>query len=125
MYSPVLPCGKYKGRALSAIPTHYLRWALAGMESLDEWTRDEVRQELRRRGERFLPAAQVLDDLEQLLTEKVSEDDRLDHETAGIVSDLLLEAFETLRFCHGVGDATELVIAPPSRDARGWPAAER
>jgi hypothetical protein len=112
MFIPTMPCGKWRGCTLADVPTHYLRWAVASMERLDDWTRQEIRLELRRRGERFLPAAQVLADLEEILTARVSEDWRLDHETAGIVSDHLLEAFEELRDRHGVGDCTELVLAP-------------
>jgi hypothetical protein len=107
-----LPCGKWRGRPLADVPTGYLRWAVGGMDTLDPWTRDAVRQELRRRGARFLPAAVVLDDLEEILTERVSEDPALPHAAAGLVSDHVLSAFEELRQRHEIGQETELVVAP-------------
>jgi hypothetical protein len=133
MYTPSLPCGQWAGQPLADVPTSYLRWVVACMDRLDDWLRHEVKQELRRRGERSLPAALVLADLEEILNRRVSEDPLLDHEVAGIVSDHLLEAFEELRDRHGVGDVTELVLAPWPRkcgspgDGRGewapasWP----
>jgi hypothetical protein len=112
--------GRHAGEPLSAVPTRYLRWLLAGCERLDDGLRQEVKQELRRRGERYLPANAVLADLEEMLTTRVREDWRLDHETAGLISDHLLESFEELRDRHGIGDASELVIAPPRHGPGGW-----
>jgi hypothetical protein len=112
MYSTTLPCGKWRGYPLADVPTHYLKWALNGMDRLDDWTRDEVRQELRRRGERYAPAGLVLADLEETLTARISEDPLLDFAVAAIVSDHVLLAFEEVRDRHGVVADTQLVLTP-------------
>jgi hypothetical protein len=111
VYTPVLSFGKHRGRALSDVSTSYLRWAL-GADRLDEWERSAIRAELARRGQRFLPAADVLASFEERLTELVSEEARLDHAAAALVGDLLLLAFEDLRRRFDLGQETELVIPP-------------
>jgi hypothetical protein len=116
--APRLTFGKHAGRLLTDVPTGYLRFLL-GCDRLDPWLRPLVREELGRRGERYLPAGEVLADLEELLTVRVSEDPHLDHETAGRVSDHCLDAFAELRQQYGIGEETELVIAP--RDDRHRP----
>src|SRR5262249_1721155 len=114
--------GKHKGRALSDVPSGYLKWLLSGCDNLQPWLRELVREELRTRGARFLPAVVVLNDLENLIAEAVDADWRIDHEAAGRLSDCVLLPFEQLRQLHAIGDASELVIVPPRRDAR-WPGA--
>ena len=104
---PTMPWGKYRGEALDAIPQGYLRWLL-NADAAEPWLRQAVRQELRRRGERFVRADAVLADLEDTLTAAVAEDDALDHETAGRVADHVLDTFEQVRERHGLGPETEL-----------------
>jgi hypothetical protein len=110
-----LTFGRHRGRRVADVPRGYLKFLL-GLDDLDAWLREEVKAELRGRGERYVSAALVLADLEELLTARISEDRRLDHATAGIVSDHLLEAFEELRARHNVGACTELVLAPRQRE---------
>jgi hypothetical protein len=108
--------GRHAGEPLWAVPTRYLRWLLSGCDRLDDRLRQAVKQELRRRGERYVSAAAVLADLEELVTARVSEDWRLDHETAGVVSDHLLDAFEELRSKWDIGSTTELTIVGARRN---------
>jgi hypothetical protein len=120
MATVTLPFGKHRGKPLADIPRSYLSWALNTCD-LDPFLAWHVQAELRRRGERFLPAAAVLAELEELLTVAVSEDPGLTHAVAACVSDHVLLAFERLRAMHGIGTETELVIHPrpdPARWAR-------
>jgi hypothetical protein len=102
--------GKFKDSCISAVPTNYLRWVLASCERLDPWLRWRVQLELKARGERYLPAAVVLADLEELIAEAVDADGRIGHGPAGLLSDCVLTAFERLRERHGIGRETELVV---------------
>jgi hypothetical protein len=113
-----LTFGKHAGRPLTDVPADYLRFLL-GCDRLDPWLRPRVREELGRRGERYVPASAVLADLEETLTARVSEDEALSHEVAGRVSDHVLDAFEEVRQRHGIGSETELVI--PARGERHQP----
>jgi hypothetical protein len=117
-----LPFGKHRGRDLRDVPLSYLRWAI-GTCDLDPWTRQHVQAELQRRGTRFLPAAAVLADLEELIAEAVDADARITHAAAGLLTDCVLVAFEQLRAKHGIGQETELVINPAQRPAWGERAA--
>jgi hypothetical protein len=41
--------GKHRGRAVSEVPTFYLRWCIAECESLEPWLRQAIEEELERR----------------------------------------------------------------------------
>jgi hypothetical protein len=110
MLDPTLTFGKHRGRALRDVPTGYLRWLLSGCDNITQWLREEVREELRRRGSRFLPADLVLADLENLIAEAVDADWRIDHAEAALLSDCVLVAFEQLRQQYEIGAETELTV---------------
>jgi hypothetical protein len=74
-----------------------------------------VQLELKARGERYLPAAVVLGDLEELIAEAVDADGRIGHGPAGLLSDCVMVAFDRLRERHGIGRETELVIPARGR----------
>jgi hypothetical protein len=117
-----LTFGKHAGRLLTDVPTGYLRFLL-GCDRLDPWLRPLVKEELCRRGERYVPASDVLADFEEVLTARVSEDEALTHDVAGRVSDHVMEAFEEVRQRHMIGEDTELSIAPRDtrhQHGRGW-----
>src|SRR5262245_47769431 len=115
-----LPFGKFKGQPLNTVMTSYLRWLLNSADNLDPWLRWHIQREPQDRGERFLPAAAVLSDLEELIAEALDDDWMIDHEQAGLLSDCVLVAFERLRQRHGTGSETELVTAArrPSAERR-------
>lgn len=46
-----MPFGKYRGRALSKVPSDYLHWCLENYLSLDEGLREDIQRELASRGE--------------------------------------------------------------------------
>ncbi len=117
MVGASLPFGKHRGQPLSAVPVSYLRWLAGTADNLDPWLRLHVQAALKERGERFLPAAAVLADLEELIAEAVDADDRINHASAGLLTDCVLVSFEQLRQRHGIGQQTELVV--PARDASG------
>jgi hypothetical protein len=113
MVSPLLPFGKHQGQPIDSVRTSYLRWLLT-CENLDPWLRWHVQAELQARGERFLPAAAVLGDLEDLIAEAVDADGRIDLAGAALLSDCVLVAFEQLRQRHRIGRETELHV--PARN---------
>jgi hypothetical protein len=120
-----LSFGKHAGKRLSEVPTSYLKWALGGLDALDPWLRQQIRDEVCKRGTRFLPADEVLADLEELVTRRVADDDALDAETAGQLSDHLMDAFDELRTRHGIGSETELTTAPRGPARRSFEELER
>src|SRR5262245_7005106 len=93
MTAATMPWGKHRGRRLTELPTGYLKWLL-NADDMDAWLLYEVKQELRRRGQRCVPAALVLADVEETVTRRVADDDNLDHDLCGILTDHLLDAFE-------------------------------
>src|SRR5262249_6883441 len=113
-YAPTLPFGKHQGHRITDVPHGYLKWLL-NADAAEPWLRAEVRAELRRRGERFVPAYGVLADLEETLTAAVAAADDPPHEDAGVVADHILDTFEEVRQRHGRGEQTELFV-PARRD---------
>lgn len=115
-YDVRLPFGKWRGRLLNDVPLSYLKWMLSECNAAEPWLVAAVRAEVSARGERFLDAAAVLADLEEALTEAVSDDDELPHWVASRLTDHALTAFEAVRTRHGIGSSTELVV--PARSER-------
>lgn len=105
-----LPFGKFAGRAVSTVPTSYLRWMLATCD-VGAGLEAALRRELSARGEKYVPAPEVFDDLEECLTTAVSEDPNIDADVAGVLTDHVMLAFQVIRDKYGVTEATELVIA--------------
>jgi hypothetical protein len=108
----VITFGKHAGKRLCELPDGYLRWLLQNCNNLDPWLRPQVRAELGRRGQKFVPANLVLADLEETLTARIAEDPALPHGTAALVNDHVLAAFEEVRSRHQVVDETELMLRP-------------
>lgn len=106
----LMPFGKFKGKPVADVSTSYLRWALAECEMGSGLTR-AIREELERRGERYVSAPEVFADLEECLTVGVSSDPDLDHATAGVLCDHVLDTFQVIREKYGITQVTELVIA--------------
>src|SRR5262249_10287977 len=105
-----------KNRHVSDVPTGYLRFLVEKFDGLKPWLRWHVEAELKRRGERYLPAEAVLADLGELLTVAVSAGEAFDHVVAAGVRDHVFQAFEELRQRHGIGTETDLVVpATPGR----------
>ena len=69
-----------------------------------------------RRQRGSVPAVAVFKDLEEALTAAVASDPTMGHDTAGRLTDHVLEVFEDVRQQHGIGEETELLIATPTRD---------
>ena len=110
-YATSLPFGKHRGKPLSAVPTGYLRW-LQRSEDLESWLLGEVEAELARRGVRAVDAVLVLHHIEEEIYERISDDPDIDHALAGVVTDHVMEALESVRRRHGIGEVTTLTIAP-------------
>ncbi len=106
----MLDFGKHRGKRLGDVPTGYLRWLLSGCDRLDPATRQGVKEELARRGDKYLDAWTVLADVEENLTVRLAEDDSLDHVVCGTVLDHVLEAFEHVRELHGIEDGATLLV---------------
>src|SRR5262245_41818679 len=109
-----MPFGKHKGRPVRDLDTGYLRWALKECD-LKPQLYDAVKSELRRRGERHVDAAAVLGDLEEELTARISDDDGVVHENAGILCDHVMMAFDVIRERWGISSVTELVVLAKER----------
>jgi hypothetical protein len=109
MASIFLAFGKFKGKALAEIPTNYLRW-LTGCNNLDRYLAGQVQAELKDRGERYLSAAEVLEDIEDEVAARLSDADNIDDDVAGQLGDLLLVAFDSIRRRHRIGRESELVV---------------
>lgn len=109
--SPCLGFGKHKGRRLDQVPRGYLKWII-NADDMPFSLRQAARNELQRRGERCLPAATVIADIEDELAKLLCEDEALDDGTCASVSDHVLEAFEAVRRRHGIGAETELFVPP-------------
>ncbi len=105
----VMPWGKHKGKSLGDLPRGYLSWVL-GCDALTPELERAVKGELRRRGEKHLEAAEVLNAVEEEVTARVVEDPAVTHAVAALVGDHLLDAFEVVRARFGVGEETELVV---------------
>jgi hypothetical protein len=105
-----LPFGKHKGERIDTLPTAYLRWFVGNVDGLDAWLEQQIRAELQDRGERYLRAVEVFSELEEGVLERLTEADGIDHATAGIIGDVLLDAFQDLRRRYGIGRETELVV---------------
>jgi hypothetical protein len=118
-----MPWGRHQGTDLADLPKSYLRW-LVGLENLDDELREAVRAELQRRGQRFAPAEQVLDDVHEGLVRRITEDEAIDYPTAALLSDHCLEALEDVRRKHEIGEQTFLSIAPPGEPRRDGPGGE-
>jgi hypothetical protein len=116
MSGPCISFGKHKGKPLADLPTGYLRWVLANCPGADPWLLASARKEAERRGERFLPAAEVLADLEEQMAVELDNAD-VDHDTAAVLGDVVLTAFEAVRQKCGLGTETELHV-PPREPAR-------
>src|SRR5688572_18176365 len=108
--------GKHRGRAVADLPKGYLRWLLAECDQIEPWLARVVRQELSRRGERYVEAEVVLSDLEETLTAAVAGNPAIDFDVAGVVADHVLTTFEAVRAKYGITADTELVV-PPRRVA--------
>ena len=108
----VMPFGRHKGTRLSALPSTYLKWCLGNLDELEPRLSAAIREEVDRRGVRFVPADPVLFDLEENLTARVADDPAIAHEDAGRLADHLLEAFEDTRRKFGIGGETEFIIDP-------------
>jgi hypothetical protein len=117
--SVVLKFGRHRGKPLEKVTTSYLRWLVSGCDRLDGQLLRHARAELERRGDRYLPADAVLDDLEDLIAQEIDADPRIDHEAAALLSDAVLVAFERLRRHYGVGSETDLVVPGRPRE-RFW-----
>ena len=117
----VLYFGKHKGELLTTVPTRYLRW-LQGLDNLDAALARAVKAELSSRGERYLPAAVVLDDIEDAIVEVLSRQWAVGDNEAAVMGDVVMEAFDDVRKKHKIGRQTQLVV-PATRQARvtdGW-----
>jgi hypothetical protein len=108
----ILPFGKHRGKRLSEVPTSYLRWALASCDALDHWTRAAMKEELGRRGQKYVQADEVLHALEERITSAVVDDDDIDHGTAVLVSEHLMVAFQEVRARYEIVSATEMMLRP-------------
>ena len=109
----VLPFGKHRGESIRTVPTTYLRWLVRGCDRLDPWLLSQVKDELERRGERHVSAALVLGELEEELSQAVSEDPLVGHEEAGRLGDHLLTAFTTVRERYGIAPWSEVQLHIP------------
>ncbi len=118
MVGVFMPWGKHRGQPLSALPTGYLRWLANGCNSLDATLAWHVQAELRGRGERFLPAAAVLTDIEDEVDRQLSEAD-VSHQAAAVLGDVVLQAFEVVRQRCGIGRETELHVPAKGLGERG------
>ncbi len=101
--------GKYRGKPVADLPRGYLSWLL-GCDALTPELGRAVQAELRRRGERYLEAAEVLNAVEEEVTARVVDDPGVPHDLAALVGDHLLDAFQAVRTRFGVGDETALVV---------------
>src|SRR5262249_2316759 len=124
LMTATMPWGKHRGRKLTDLPTGYLKWVINAAD-IDAWLVGQAKQELRKRGQRYVPAADVLVDVEESVTRLVCEVPALNHEVCGIVTDCLLDAFAEVRQRFGIGLQTEMVVEPTRNHTPGWSGAER
>jgi hypothetical protein len=111
--------GQHRGKRLCEVPDRYLRWLHRGCDSISPWERQQVKDELSRRGQKFVPADEVLHDLEDRITSAVVDDDDIDHGTAALVGDHLMVAFREIREKYEITSETELMLRP-QRPPRRW-----
>jgi hypothetical protein len=116
MVDAFMPFGKHRSTPIVRLPTGYLRWLLTGCNNLDCWLAGHIQDELQARGERYLPAADVLEDLEDEVAARLDRADDMDHDIAGQVGDILLEAFDAIRRRHRIGRETELHVPAARRN---------
>lgn len=97
----VLRFGKHKGKRLRDVSAAYLDWLLKSVD-LQPPLANAVKLELGRRGKRFVDAAEVLEELEQLLEQRIADDPAIDHQDAGAVNDAVMLAFADIRAKYGI-----------------------
>jgi hypothetical protein len=117
--------GRHCGKWISddSIPRGYLKWLVTECDRLEPWQVQAVAEELTRRGERLLPAADVLNDLDDEVIRAVTGDDNIPFEICARVGDAVLEAFEAVRERWGIGQQTALHVPAqhePRRPIDAW-----
>lgn len=105
-----IPFGKHQGKEISRLPLSYLKWLTTA--DIDPPLAAEVRDELARRGTKIVSARLVLSDVEETIYRMLDESPNLEHETCGVLSDIVLEATDEVRQRHGIRDETALLIEP-------------
>jgi len=106
----IMQFGKHAGKPLTAIATTYLKWLQGNVDDVPLLR--EVNVELSRRGLRYVDAAAVLADLEEAIYARVSSDDEIEHDQAGLLTDCVMRALDEVRERHGIGETTLLTITP-------------
>src|SRR5262245_6921083 len=106
-----IPFGKYRGKTFDELPIGYVKWLLT-VDFVEPWVKRAAWAELARRGERFVSAVAVLDEIEEALTKAVAEDAGLSHDAAGRLTDHVLVVFEAVRERHAIGTETDMDISP-------------
>src|SRR5262245_55294851 len=73
MVTASMPFGKHRGQRIADLNTNYLRWVLRECVNLDPFLHWQIESELCERGERYLSAAVVLSELEELIAAAIDE----------------------------------------------------
>lgn len=97
------PVGKHKGTPVSKLPLHFLKWVLKEGD-FEAHLMEAVRSELGRRGKTFVDARPVLDDLEQDIEARISDDPLIDPDQTGRITDHLMLGFDAIRHKFNLGE---------------------
>ena len=113
-----MPFGRHRGTAVADLPRSYLKWLLTGCDNLQPVLERAVRDALAQHGERYVPAVEVLSDLEEELNIAISSDDGIPFDLAGRITDHWMIVVELVKERHAIGDQTELMV--PARRGGGF-----